>query len=80
MDQHSILLFIVGVIALAIGFLIAKLLERNNASQVVKNAKKNAKQIYSGVFNALLNLGQKWEIFFCILCKKGIAVLQWRSS
>ncbi len=43
--EHNILLFIVGVIALAIGFLIAKLLERNNASQVVKNANKNAQNI-----------------------------------
>ncbi|MEP0264085.1 ribonuclease Y [Dokdonia sp.] len=43
--EHNILLFIVGVIALAIGFLIAKLLERNNSSQVVKNANKNAQNI-----------------------------------
>lgn len=43
--EHNILLFIVGVIALAIGFLVAKLLERNNSSQVVKNANKNAQNI-----------------------------------
>lgn len=41
----TILLIIVGVVALIIGFLIAKLLERNNASQVVKNANKNAQNI-----------------------------------
>ncbi len=43
--EHNILLFIVGVIALAIGFLIAKLLERNNASQVISQAKKSAQGI-----------------------------------
>ena len=43
--EHTVLLFIVGVIALAIGFLIAKLLERNNASQLVKNARTEADQI-----------------------------------
>lgn len=41
----TILLIIVGIVALIIGFLIAKLLERNNASQVVKNANKNAQNI-----------------------------------
>ncbi len=45
MDQHTILLFIVGVIALIIGFLAAKLLERNNASQITKQAQKNAQSI-----------------------------------
>ena len=45
MDQHTILLFIVGIIALFIGFLAAKLLERNNASQVTKQATKNAQSI-----------------------------------
>lgn len=45
MDQHTILLFIVGVIALIIGFLAAKLLERNNASQITKQAEKNAQSI-----------------------------------
>ena len=41
--EYTVLLFvIVIVIALAIGFLIAKLLERNNASQLVGNAKKEA--------------------------------------
>ncbi len=40
-----ILLFIVAVIALFIGFLIAKLLERNNASQMVIRAKDEAQTI-----------------------------------
>jgi ribonuclease Y len=43
--EDKLLPLIVGVVALIIGFLIAKLLERNNASQVVKNAKKNAQSI-----------------------------------
>lgn len=43
--EHNALLFIVGVIALALGFLIAKMLERNNASQIIKRAKKNAQGI-----------------------------------
>ncbi|WP_299679989.1 ribonuclease Y [uncultured Dokdonia sp.] len=41
----TILLIIVGIVALIIGFFIAKLLERNNASQVVKNASKSAQNI-----------------------------------
>ncbi len=36
---------IVGIVALAIGFLIAKLIERNNASQLIKSAKKNAASV-----------------------------------
>jgi len=40
-----ILLFIVAVIALFIGFLIAKLLERNNASQMVIKAREAAETI-----------------------------------
>ncbi|WGK64578.1 ribonuclease Y [Croceiramulus getboli] len=40
--EHTVLLFIVGVIALFLGFLAAKLLERNNASQIIKRAKKKA--------------------------------------
>ncbi|WP_405223637.1 ribonuclease Y [Dokdonia sp. Asnod1-B02] len=43
--EHNALLFIVGVIALALGFLIAKMLERNNASQIIKRAKKSAQGI-----------------------------------
>ncbi|WP_203295873.1 ribonuclease Y [Luteirhabdus pelagi] len=44
MDQ-IIIIIIVAVVALAIGFFIAKLLERNNASHVVKEAEKNAASI-----------------------------------
>ncbi len=36
---------IVAVVGLAVGFLIAKLLERNHASRMVRNAKKNATSI-----------------------------------
>ncbi|WP_299769802.1 ribonuclease Y [uncultured Dokdonia sp.] len=43
--EEILLPLIVGVVALVVGFLIAKLLERNNASQVVSNAKKNAQSI-----------------------------------
>lgn len=43
--EHTALLFIVGVIALGLGFLGAKLLERNNASQTIKRAKKSAQSI-----------------------------------
>ena len=45
MDQHIIQLMIVGVVALLVGFIAAKLLERNNASQIIKQAKKNAQSI-----------------------------------
>ena len=41
----TILAIIVGVIGLIIGFVIAKILERNNSSQLIKNAKKNAASI-----------------------------------
>lgn len=40
--DNIVTLIIIGVVALAIGFLIAKMLEKNNASQVIKDAKKNA--------------------------------------
>lgn len=40
-----ILLFIVAVISLFIGFLVAKLLERNNASKMVSNAKREAETL-----------------------------------
>ncbi len=43
--EHTVLLFIVGVIALALGFLAAKMLERNNASQMLQRAKKSAQGI-----------------------------------
>ncbi|PVW15844.1 ribonuclease Y [Marixanthomonas spongiae] len=36
---------IVGIVALAIGFLIAKLIERNNGSQLIKSAKNEASSI-----------------------------------
>lgn len=45
MDQHIIVLIVVGVIALLLGFLAAKLLEKNSASQTIKEAKKNAASI-----------------------------------
>ena len=44
MDNY-IIYIIIGIVALAIGFFIAKLLEKNNASQVVKQAKKSAASI-----------------------------------
>lgn len=43
--NNTILLLIVGVVALVIGFLIAKLLERNKSSQILVEANKNAKNI-----------------------------------
>ena len=45
MDQHIIVLIVVGVIALLLGFLAAKLLEKNSASKTIKEAKKNAASI-----------------------------------
>ena len=41
----TILAIIVGVAGLIIGFVIAKILERNNSSQLIKNAKKSASAI-----------------------------------
>ena len=43
--DHIITYIIIGVVGLAIGFFVAKMLERNNASQVIKSAKKNATSI-----------------------------------
>ncbi|MCW9036382.1 ribonuclease Y [Altibacter sp.] len=43
--DNIITIIIVAIVGIAIGFLIAKLLERNNASQLVKSAKKNAATI-----------------------------------
>jgi len=43
--DNTILLLIVGVIALIVGFLIAKMLERNKSSQILNEATKNAKNI-----------------------------------
>tara|TARA_R110002124_G_scaffold254044_3_gene419538 strand:- start:36767 stop:38338 length:1572 start_codon:yes stop_codon:yes gene_type:complete len=46
MEMDSIItIIIIGIVCLAIGFAIAKLLERNNASQLIKSAKKNAASI-----------------------------------
>ncbi len=43
--DNTILLLIVGVIALIVGFLIAKMLERNKSSQILNEATKNAENI-----------------------------------
>jgi len=43
--DNTITMVILGAVALVIGFLIAKLLERNNASQLIKSAKKRAGSI-----------------------------------
>jgi ribonuclease Y len=43
--ESIIPIIITGLVALVVGFLIAKLLERNNASQVTKGAKKEAASI-----------------------------------
>ncbi len=43
--DNIVMLIIVGIVGLVLGFAIAKLLERNNASQLIKSAKKNAASI-----------------------------------
>jgi len=43
--DNIVTIIIVGIIALVVGFLIAKMLERNNASQLIKAAKKRASNI-----------------------------------
>ena len=43
--DNTILLLIVGLIALIVGFLIAKMLERNKSSQILNEATKNAENI-----------------------------------
>ena len=43
--DNTVVLIIVGVVALIVGFLIAKTLERNKSSQIINEAKKNAKGI-----------------------------------
>jgi ribonucrease Y len=43
--DNTVISIIIGLVSLAVGFLIAKLLERNNASHVIKSAKKNASSI-----------------------------------
>ena len=45
MEGNILLLIIVGVVALIIGFVIAKILERNNASQIITRAKKSSQGI-----------------------------------
>lgn len=43
--DNTVVLIIVGLVALVVGFLIAKMLERNKSSQIINEAKKNAKGI-----------------------------------
>ncbi|MDT0554990.1 ribonuclease Y [Patiriisocius hiemis] len=43
--DNILLIIIAAVVGIAAGFLIAKVLERNNASQLIKNAKKSASSI-----------------------------------
>ncbi|MGV6829921.1 MAG: ribonuclease Y [Flavobacteriales bacterium] len=43
--NNTVILIIVGIIALIIGFLIAKILEKNKASQIIKSARKRATSI-----------------------------------
>ncbi len=43
--DNTVVLIIVGIVALIVGFLIAKMLERNKSSQIINEAKKNAKGI-----------------------------------
>ncbi len=43
--NNTLVLIIVGIVALVVGFLIAKLLERNKSSQIINEAKKSAKTI-----------------------------------
>ena len=45
MDNNTITLIIVAIIGIVVGFLVAKLFEKNNASMLVKSAKKNASSI-----------------------------------
>lgn len=43
--DNIVLLIIVAIVGIVIGFLIAKMLEKNNASQLIKSAKKSATSI-----------------------------------
>lgn len=43
--ENIVIFIIIGVVGIAIGFGIAKYLEKNNASQLIKGAKKNATSI-----------------------------------
>ncbi|MBG6132675.1 ribonuclease Y [Aquimarina sp. EL_43] len=45
MDNNIIFLIVAGVAGLMIGFIIAKVLERNKASEIIKNAKKTSESI-----------------------------------
>jgi len=45
MDTNIIVGIVIAIVSIAVGFLIAKLLERNNASQLIKNAKKSASSV-----------------------------------
>ncbi|WP_109097115.1 ribonuclease Y [Aquimarina sp. AU58] len=45
MDNNIIFLIVAGVAGLMIGFIIAKVLERNKASEIIKNAKKASESI-----------------------------------
>lgn len=45
MDNIIIVGIVVAIVGIAVGFLIAKLLEKNNASQLIKNAKKSATSV-----------------------------------
>jgi ribonuclease Y len=45
MDNNIIFLIVAGVAGLMIGFIIAKVLERNKASEIIKNAKKASQSI-----------------------------------
>tara|TARA_R100000935_G_scaffold55682_2_gene85963 strand:+ start:56655 stop:58220 length:1566 start_codon:yes stop_codon:yes gene_type:complete len=43
--DNTIIAIIAAVVGIAVGFIIAKILERNNSSQLIKNAKKSAASI-----------------------------------
>jgi ribonuclease Y len=43
--ENIITIIVIGIVGIAIGFAIAKVIERNNASQLIKSAKKNAGSI-----------------------------------
>ncbi|WP_074409962.1 MULTISPECIES: ribonuclease Y [Aquimarina] len=45
MDNNIIFLIVAGVAGLMIGFIIAKVLERNKASEIIRNAKKTSESI-----------------------------------
>ncbi|GHC63994.1 ribonuclease Y [Ulvibacter litoralis] len=46
--DNIVTLIIIGIVGIGIGFAIAKYLEKNNASQLTKSAKKNAASILKG--------------------------------